>query len=113
MNVSIGMPLGNLTSQVFANIYLNELDQFVKHKLKAKYYIRYADDFLFLSENKENLHRYVDILKQFLTNELKLDLHPDKINIRCLVNGIDFLGYIVLPHYIFIFCQERKPKTDI
>lgn len=94
------MPLGNLTSQVFANIYLNELDQFVKHKLKAKYYIRYADDFLFLSKNKELLCQYVDVLRQFLSSELKLDLHPDKIIFRKLEWGIDFLGYIVLPYYI-------------
>jgi RNA-directed DNA polymerase len=94
-----GMPLGNLTSQVFANIYLNELDQFVKHKLKMHYYIRYADDFLFLSKNKELLLEYVDVLRQFLSNALKLELHPDKIIFRKLEWGIDFLGYVVLPYY--------------
>ena len=103
-----GVPLGNLTSQVFANIYMNELDQFVKHKLKAKFYIRYADDFLFLSKNKEFLHEYIDKVKQFLTSTLKLELHPNKINIRRLDNGIDFLGYIVLPHYILPRTKTKR-----
>ena len=94
-----GMPLGNLTSQVFANIYLNELDQFVKHKLKTKYYIRYADDSLLLANDRKILHGYVGALRQFLAEKLRLELHPNKISIRRLNNGIDFLGYIVLPHY--------------
>ena len=98
-DVGKGMPLGNLTSQVFANICLSKLDQFVKHKLKAKYYIRYADDFLFLSKNKELLHEHIDKLKQFLSKELKLELHPKKIILRKLEWGIDFLGYVVLPYY--------------
>jgi len=105
-----GMPLGNLTSQVFANIYLNELDQFVKHKLKAKYYIRYADDFLVLSKNKEFLHKHIDKLKQVLNNKLQLELHPNKIALRKLGWGIDFLGYIVLPHYIL---PKTKTKRRI
>lgn len=103
-----GMPLGNLTSQVFANIYLNELDQFVKHKLKAKYYIRYADDFILLANDKKVLQRLIEILKQFLENKLKLELHPNKINIRRLDNGINFLGYIVLPHYILPRTKTKR-----
>ncbi|MDO8620919.1 MAG: reverse transcriptase/maturase family protein [Candidatus Levybacteria bacterium] len=103
-----GMPLGNLTSQVFANIYLNELDQFVKHKLKAKYYIRYADDFLFLSKNKELLYEYINVLRQFLSNELKLEIHPNKIIFRKLEWGIDFLGYIVLPHYVLPRTKTKR-----
>lgn len=98
-----GIPLGNLTSQVFANIYLNELDQFVKHALKIKYYIRYADDFVIVSSNRQQLDNYVILIRQFL-NRLKLDLHPKKNIIRKLEWGIDFLGYIVLPYY-------RLPRT--
>jgi retron-type reverse transcriptase len=104
----MGMPLGNLTSQVFANIYLNELDQFVKHELKIHYYIRYADDFLFLSKNKELSCEYVDILRQFLTDTLKLELHPDKISFRKLEWGIDFLGYVVLPYYIVSRTKTKR-----
>jgi len=103
-----GMPLGNLTSQVFANIYLNELDQFAKHRLKNHYYIRYADDFLLLSNDKKILHRYVEILRQFLADKLRLEFHPNKVSIRRLDNGIDFLGYIILPHYILPRTKTKK-----
>lgn len=95
-----GIPLGNLTSQVFANIYLNELDQYVKHCLKVKYYIRYADDFVILSRNKTFLYKCIDTSKQFLNEKLALELHPHKISIRKLEWGIDFLGYIMLSRSI-------------
>jgi len=88
-----GLPLGNLTSQLFANIYMNGFDQFVKHKLKVKHYIRYADDFIILSENKKYLKNVVDSIRDFLRNELKLTLHPDKIFIKTLSSGMDFLGW--------------------
>lgn len=88
-----GLPLGNLTSQLFANIYMNEFDQFVKHKLKIEYYIRYADDFVILSENKKYLENIIDPIRNFLWNELKLTLHPDKIFIKTLSSGMDFLGW--------------------
>ncbi len=103
-----GIPLGNLTSQIFANIYLNELDKFIKNNLKIKYYIRYADDFILLTENKDSIASYIDISYKFLSEELKLKLHPDKIIIRNLKWGIDFLGYIVLPHYILVRTKTRR-----
>lgn len=90
----VGLPLGNLTSQLLVNVYMNEFDQFVKHKLKAKYYIRYADDFVFLSENKEWLENILPIVKEFLNNRLKLSLHPDKVYIKTISSGVDFLGWI-------------------
>ena len=71
-----GMPLGNLTSQFFANVYLNELDQFVKHTLKAKFYTRYVDDFVILHNNKETLEKYKEQINNFLKT-IKLELHPD------------------------------------
>ena len=103
-----GIPLGNLTSQVFANIYMNELDQFVKHELKVKYYLRYADDFIFLSSNKELLESYIDLIRQFLKDRLKLELHPKKIIFRKLKWGIDFLGYVVLPYYLLPRTKTRR-----
>ena len=105
-----GIPLGNLTSQIFANIYLNELDQFIKHNLKVKYYLRYADDFLILntSTNTKWKEIYLESIKEFLENVLKLDLHPKKIAIRKLRWGIDFCGYIVLPHYILPRTKTKK-----
>jgi RNA-directed DNA polymerase len=93
-----GMPLGNLTSQFFANVFLNELDQFVKHKLKAKFYIRYVDDFVILHRNKETLETYKEKIKDFLKT-LKLELHPDKSKIISLNNGVAMLGYRVFYHY--------------
>jgi len=62
----VGLPLGNLTSQLLVNIYMNEFDQFVKHRLKAKYYIRYADDFVIMSPNREWLYRYSAIDQKIL-----------------------------------------------
>ena len=103
-----GIPLGNLTSQIFANIYMNELDQFVKHKLRIKYYLRYADDFIIISDNKDFLFPCINISQQFLKEKLKLDLHPDKIIIRKLSWGIDFLGYIVLPYCIVPRTKTKK-----
>ncbi len=94
-----GLPLGNLTSQLFCNVYLNELDQFVKHKLKAKNYIRYADDFVFLSEDKRWLEQQIPRVQEFLTEKLKLSLHPNKIYIKSFASGVDFLGWVHFPKY--------------
>ena len=94
-----GIPIGNLTSQIFANIYLNELDKFIKQELKIMYYIRYADDFVIISNDKEYLDGLIIKINRFLGVTLKLTLHENKILIRKLRQGIDFLGYIVLPHY--------------
>jgi len=87
------MPLGNLTSQFFANVYLNELDSFVKHKLKAKYYIRYVDDLVILHQSRENLEIWKGQINEFLNNRLKLKLHPDKSKIISLSRGVDFIGF--------------------
>lgn len=94
-----GMPLGNLTSQLFANVYMDPLDKFVKHHLKARYYIRYADDFLILSSSRDELMGYFVEIWRFLREELKLELHPSKISLRKLSWGIDFVGYVARPHY--------------
>ena len=94
-----GMPLGNWTSQFFANIYLNELDQFVKHSLKAKYYIRYVDDFIILHESRTALQEYERKIQMFLQDVLKLELHPDKCQIVSLKRGISLLGFRVFYHH--------------
>ena len=90
----VGLPLGNLTSQLLVNIYMNKFDQFVKHKMKAKYYIRYADDFVFLSGSKKLLEEQLLVVEDFLREELKLEMHPDKVFIKTLNSGVDFLGWI-------------------
>lgn len=90
----VGLPLGNLTSQLFVNIYMNKFDRFAKHKLKAKYYIRYADDFVILADDKKWLENKIIKIAEFLKNELKLEMHPDKISIKTFSSGVDFLGTV-------------------
>jgi len=94
-----GMPLGNLTSQFFANVYLNELDQYVKHILKAKYYIRYVDDFVILDNFPDNLQVFRDKIEPFCGEHLALYLHPDKSKIHNLKNGVGFLGMRLYPSH--------------
>lgn len=103
-----GLPLGNVTSQLFANIYLNELDQFVKHKLKVKYYFRYADDFVILEKYKVTLEIHKNKIREFLEYRLRLDLHKDKVFIRKVSQGIDFLGYVVLPYSIVLRTKTKR-----
>jgi len=103
-----GIPIGNLTSQLFANIYLNELDKFVKHELKAKYYVRYCDDFVILSQTSADLEDSIPKIQDFLDSKLKLRLHENKITIRKLRQGIDFLGYVTLPNCIVLRTKTRK-----
>ncbi len=97
--IGVGIPIGNLTSQLFANSYLNELDQFAKHKLKMRYYIRYIDDFLILSRDKKKLHTIKNQIREFLKEKLKLELHPKKANVFPISKGIDFLGYQIYGDY--------------
>ena len=87
------MPLGNLTSHFFANVYLNELDYFIKFTLRAQYYIRYVDDFVVLSRNKLSLENYKEQINEFLHAKLNLQLHPTKSKIIPLSHGINFLGF--------------------
>ncbi|HEY4528382.1 MAG TPA: reverse transcriptase/maturase family protein [Candidatus Paceibacterota bacterium] len=96
---SPGLPLGNLTSQLLVNIYMNEFDQFIKHKLKVKYYIRYADDFVILSQDKSYLSTIYQYIEAYLRENLKLSLHEDKIFIKTLSSGIDFLGWVHFPNH--------------
>jgi retron-type reverse transcriptase len=97
-----GIPIGNLTSQLFANLYLNELDQFVKHDLQKRYYLRYMDDFLVFGDNKGELHKCEDILRNFLEKELKLELHRRKVSLDPVGQGVSFLGYRVFENYKLI-----------
>ena len=94
-----GIPLGNLTSQLFSNIYLSELDQFIKRKLKIKYYIRYTDDFVILSRNNKNFCALISKISEFLEIKLDLQIHPQKVMIKKWRQGIDFLGYVDFPYH--------------
>ena len=97
-----GLPIGNLTSQFFANVYLNELDQFVKHHLKCNYYLRYCDDFVMLSEDRDKLLEWKAEIEHFLATRLKLRLNRKRQSLQPVSNGINFLGYIVRRNYILV-----------
>lgn len=95
-----GIPIGNLTSQLFMNVYLNELDQFMKHNLRAQYYLRYVDDFIILHSSKPYLHQLTEKIRNFLSDELFLTLHPKKVRVFPVEQGVDFLGYVVFKNHI-------------
>lgn len=104
-----GLPLGNLTSQLFVNIYMNEFDQYIKHEMKVKYYIRYADDFVVCSTNKNYLQGLLKMMRMFLKSELELDLHPQKVSINTSASGIDFLGWVHFPdHRVLRTVTKRR-----
>ena len=101
-----GLPLGNPTSQLFANVYMNVFDQWVKHRLKVKKYIRYADDFVFFGSDMEKVGLLVESVREFLFKELGLTLHPKKIIQKTLSSGMDFLGWVNFADY-----KQLRRKT--
>lgn len=110
-----GLPIGNLTSQFFANVYLNALDQFVMHVLKCRFYVRYVDDFILLAPSAEQLLLWQQQIAQFLAEQLQLELNPVVTKIDSVFNGVDFVGFIVRPFYKL--CRRRvigniKPKLQ-
>lgn len=106
--LGIGLPLGNLTSQLFVNIYMNEFDQIMKHRMKTKYYIRYADDFVVLSADKSWLEELLPKIGDILLEKLNLNLHPDKVSIKTLFSGVDFLGWVHFPSHRVLRTATRK-----
>lgn len=104
----VGLPLGNLTSQLLVNVYMNEFDQFVKHRLKVKHYIRYADDFALFSRDRRQLVKHVDPIAMFLRDRLHLSLHPRKISIQTVASGVDFLGWVLFPHHRVLRTATRR-----
>ncbi|WP_233246744.1 RNA-directed DNA polymerase [Chromobacterium sp. Panama] len=93
-----GLPIGSLSSQFFANVYLNPLDHFIKHQLKAKGYIRYVDDMVLLADDTATLRHWIQRIQDFLHSQLRLQLHPNKIHIQKTRQGLNVLGYVVYPH---------------
>jgi retron-type reverse transcriptase len=109
-----GMPLGNLTSQFFANVYLNELDQYIKHELQIKYYIRYVDDFIIMVDDKKLLETYKDKINLFLQERLSIGLHPEKTKIYSMIEGVQFLGLRIFPNHKLLAKRNiRKCKNKI
>jgi hypothetical protein len=97
-----GLPIGNHSSQFAANLYLNELDQFVKRKLGCQYYFRYVDDLIILADNREKLMVFKNRIADFLKKELKIGLNDKKTKIQSVDKGIDFLGYFIKPGYSLV-----------
>jgi len=111
VGVEVGIPIGNLTSQLFANAYLNKLDHYVKDVLRVKYYIRYMDDFIILSNDKEYLKMLLDKIKIFLDTELKLKLNGRTQIFLIGRRSIDFLGYKIWPdHRLLRKSNVRRTK---
>jgi RNA-directed DNA polymerase len=108
-NKTKGMPLGNLTSQFFANVYLNELDQFVKHNLNIKFYIRYVDDFVILHPSKLQLIEWKQKVNRFLNEALRVELHSEKSKIVSLSRGIDLVGFRNFYHFKIL--RKRNIKN--
>ena len=96
-----GLPIGNLPSQFFANVYMDAFDQFVKHELKAQRYLRYVDDFVLVHRDRATLERWRAQIEQFLASHLQLKLKAD-IRLRPLSAGCDFLGYVVFPTHTLV-----------
>ncbi len=98
----IGLPIGSLSSQFFSNVYLNPLDQFIKHQLKIKGYLRYVDDFIILGNEPQKLLLQMHDINQFLLDTLQLQLHPDKTILQRVDQGANFLGYIAFAHHSYV-----------
>lgn len=103
-----GIPLGNLTSQLFINIYLNEFDQWMKREVKVKKYIRYADDFVIISTDKKELEMLLPRMQDFLEKELKFQMHPNKVFIQKIHSGVDFLGWVHFPKHRVLRTKTKK-----
>lgn len=97
-----GLPIGNLTSQLFGNIYLNDFDKFIKHKLNCKFYGRYVDDILIIHQDKLFLKSLVSLLNNYLNKNLLIKIHPKKIYLQHFSKGVIFLGRVIKPYRINI-----------
>ena len=103
-----GIPIGNLTSQLFANVYLNELDHYVKHTLKERWYARYMDDFLIIHADKNHLVQVRNQIEVFLRERLKLTLHPRKVAIQNVDHGVPFVGYRIFYDHILVYAKTVR-----
>lgn len=99
---SLGIPIGNLTSQLFANVYLSPLDHFIKRNLKVKHYLRYMDDLVVLDHDLKKLRIWKDKIQEFTKEKLKLSFHPHKVHLGKVSSGISFLGYRTFPWGVYL-----------
>jgi len=111
---SRGLPLGNLTSQLLVNVYMNEFDYFMKYHVRIKHYIRYADDFTVLSHDRGELEELLPKIAAFLRERLKLELHPRKVTINTIASGVDFLGWTHFPdHRVLRVVTKRRMLKNL
>jgi RNA-directed DNA polymerase len=108
-----GIPIGNYTNQVFANFYLNSLDHFIKHELKVRYYARYVDDFLIITQNKKELKEKIPLVEEFLNENLKIKIHPKKIYFQHYKKGVEFLGTLIKPWRSYITPRVKNNFYEI
>lgn len=108
LGIEKGVPIGNLTSQLFANVYMNEFDIFIKQKLKVKYYLRYTDDFIIVSQDKDYLSGLIPKIVSFLQDELRLKIHEEKTTIQKTSQGVDFLGYVTFNKYKLVRTKTKR-----
>lgn len=102
-----GLPIGNLTSQLFGNIYMNTFDHWVKRDLRIKYYGRYVDDFILVHRDKEYLKTLIATTRNYLDEKLNLELHPHKIYLQHFSKGVQYLGAIIKPHRVYISARTK------
>jgi retron-type reverse transcriptase len=107
-DTSKGLPLGNLTSQLLVNVYMNEFDHFAKQRLRIKHYVRYADDFVVLSSDKQKLEAILTEFRSFLRYKLKLEIHPNKVSIETFASGVDFLGWVHFPNHTILRTATKR-----
>jgi RNA-directed DNA polymerase len=103
-----GLPIGNLTSQVFANVYMSCFDHFIKHQLDITYYGRYVDDFVLVHTNKNYLKSLIPRIAKLLKTELHLKLHPKKIYLQHYSKGVNYIGGFIKPNRIYL---RSAPKV--
>lgn len=106
--INKGLPIGNLTSQLFGNVYLNDFDHFIKYKLGCNYYGRYVDDIIIVHKNKEYLKSIISLINNYLKNKLLLEIHPKKIYFQHYSKGVKFLGAFLKPYRIYIGNQTKN-----
>ncbi|MBI5400082.1 RNA-dependent DNA polymerase [Candidatus Saganbacteria bacterium] len=104
---SPGIPIGNLASQIFANLYLNELDHYLKETVKCRYYLHYMDDLVVFDDDKNKLNDIKEIIRKYLIC-LKLELHTDKSQSYSVKQGVGFLGYKIYPTHRLVICQNIR-----
>jgi len=105
-----GIPIGNLTSQVFANFYMSFLDHFIKHDLGMRYYGRYVDDLVLIHESKEQLHEIREKIRVFVERELHMQLHPRKMYLQSYAHGVSFTGFVIYKQHIV---AQRRVKANL